>query len=36
MMIRQISLLVKGSGVSFMPVVWRVDSSVPGYMSKER
>ncbi len=35
-MIRQISLLVKGSGVSFMPVVWRVDSSVLGSMGEER
>jgi hypothetical protein len=36
MMIRQISLLVKGSGVCFISVVWRVDSSGLGYMSEER
>jgi hypothetical protein len=35
-MIRQISLLVKGSGVCFISVVWRVDSSGLGYMGKER
>ncbi len=35
MVMIMISLLVKGSGVSFISVVRRVDSSALGYMSKE-